>query len=415
METKNETSLTQFTLAAQIVKSLDTVSYIERSISINEHQNFTIFHMPTGKFTLEGSNYLSWPVWLATSADPRIDGIVVKNDPLPIDLEKSWQNHYKSLGGWSFAYQNFWSDSYNKLNIFSSLLEENFKNLVGLVDPFSYKERFFSRPNLYRNGSNPLSILMIMNANSDYVQYDQVGHWLEWLPKDTSFVRIEDNLDFFNRNAGYSHNVQLTDATITFYYLSASQQKLPEVEWRTFIQQMPSSSPTHTIHNIRFCGKIGPPTGNAIAWPKRINLKHSYSRKQELSDKIQNDIYQRDFRRSFVNKTLDRVESNYKTVFTSSGKDHTSELTVEPSEFCRNNTGFADGLTTLFLDISDEVILEDGIWRMSVVDVEFNCNTITPVRLFSKDLKLTSQGVVVPEVYAKGECGSSYECAGRLV
>ena len=75
--------------------------------------------------------------------------------------------------------------------IFEDLDTEQFQELVRLVDPVNYVNRFKSRPAWnYAGNSDELTTFLILDGNSEWVQADQSLIYKKFMPADRTYYRI---------------------------------------------------------------------------------------------------------------------------------------------------------------------------------------------------------------------------------
>ena len=100
------------------------------------------------------------------------------------------------------------------------------------------------------------------------------------------------------------------------------------------------------------------------------------------------------------------------------GKDYTAALSHTVDEFCKEKTGWANddidnkNPRKVFLNIEEDIVVNQHGWAELMLEIEFSTNTITPAKLFNNDLKLSSVPIVVPDSYLTGSCT---KCGGELV
>ena len=60
------------------------------------------------QFIVAGASKRGWTTWTVGAVDPRVMGIVpVVMDEL--NFVENIKHHYRSYGGWSFAFDDFWT------------------------------------------------------------------------------------------------------------------------------------------------------------------------------------------------------------------------------------------------------------------------------------------------------------------
>jgi PhoPQ-activated pathogenicity-related protein len=107
----------------------------------------TAWSLDVDRFVLTGASKRGWTTWLTAAVDARVVGVV----PLVIDmlsLERHLQLQEDSFGGMSDQLEDYKSRGIEKL-----LVTPRGRELIGIVDPFSYRDRL-STPKLIGLGTN---------------------------------------------------------------------------------------------------------------------------------------------------------------------------------------------------------------------------------------------------------------------
>lgn len=97
-------------------------------------------------FFVCGGSKRGWTTWTTAAVDKRVIGI----GPAVIDvlnLEPSLQNHHDAYGFWAPAISE-----YEETRIVDRIHTPEFRNLMAVVDPYSYRDRY-TMPKLIINGS----------------------------------------------------------------------------------------------------------------------------------------------------------------------------------------------------------------------------------------------------------------------
>ena len=132
---KDSKWLARFPMTRAVVKAMDVIQEITKSSNI-----------PTNKFFISGASKRGWTTWTTAAVDNRVIGIA----PLVIDmlnLEPSFQHHYRAYGGWSPAIKN-----YIDYGIMEWMGTDAFDRLLKLVEPYQFK-KLFQMPKLLVNGT----------------------------------------------------------------------------------------------------------------------------------------------------------------------------------------------------------------------------------------------------------------------
>jgi PhoPQ-activated pathogenicity-related protein len=87
------------------------------------------------KFVVGGASKRGWAAWTAAAVDKRVVGVI----PVVIDLlnlEPSFEHHYRSYGFWAPAIAEF-----ERGGIMRWSGKPQFEPLMRIEDPYSYRER----------------------------------------------------------------------------------------------------------------------------------------------------------------------------------------------------------------------------------------------------------------------------------
>lgn len=164
-------------------------------------------------FVVAGASKRGWTTWLTgASGDPRVKAIA----PIVIDMLNMSANINYQLE----AYNEYSEEikDYTDLGIVQGLDSEDGKNIMTMIDPYSYRDKL-GMPTMIFNGTN-----------DRYWVIDGVKHYLDSIPGT--------NLLHYVPNAG--HNLgdgkQAFRALGAFFGFTARNQPYPECEWETAVQ-----------------------------------------------------------------------------------------------------------------------------------------------------------------------------------
>jgi PhoPQ-activated pathogenicity-related protein len=119
------------------------------------------------RFVIAGASKRGWTTWLTGAADKRVKGMM----PLVMDLlnfEAGLKDHYRSLGGWSFAFSDYYA-----LNLTSIIGTETIKPLLEIIDVFNYR-KYLDFPKMIVN-----------SAGDEFFLLDDDRHWWGQIPGQT--------------------------------------------------------------------------------------------------------------------------------------------------------------------------------------------------------------------------------------
>lgn len=167
-------------------------------------------------FIVAGASKRGWAAWMTAAVDKR----VIATIPIVMDLlniNTNFHHHFKSLGGWTFAFKDFLS--YNDLNITASLDTPEFNALLEIVDPFTYLNRFKN-----------MKLLLINSAGDEYFIPDDSDYfWMELraATNGSALVRRLPNAE--HTCAG--HLTSVFFSMRSFFLSVYRNEKLPSIRW----------------------------------------------------------------------------------------------------------------------------------------------------------------------------------------
>eukprot|EP01132_Coremiostelium_polycephalum_P001298 gene1298-1640_t len=192
--------LGQFALTKAVVRAMDTVQDFVRSKYLFYRVN---------KFVVSGGSKRGWASWLTAAVDSRVKAVIPIVFPT-LNLIQNSINHYRSYGGWSFAYGDYFTQGLMKY-----LNAPEFEAIARQVDPIYYINQL--RMPKY-----------IINAVGDeYFLPDSANFFWSQLMGTSSLLRIHPN-------AGHSlitRDKELIEEIISYYNIIINKQKLPEFDW----------------------------------------------------------------------------------------------------------------------------------------------------------------------------------------
>jgi len=86
------------------------------------------------KFMTSGESKRGWVCWLTPVVDSRVVAMVPSVLSI-LNMQKNMVHHYRSLGGWSFAFFNYWT-----LGLTRYLNQPELLDLMEIVDPYTFLE-----------------------------------------------------------------------------------------------------------------------------------------------------------------------------------------------------------------------------------------------------------------------------------
>ena len=181
------------------VRAMDTLTAFAASAAGGGHK--------VARFVVAGASKRGWTTWATAAVDTRVVAIV----PAVIDLlnvEKSFEHHFRAYGAYSTAVQD-----YVDQGIMKWLGKPQFRALMKIEEPYEYRERL-TMPKLMLNASGDQFFL----PDSSQFYFDQ--------------LRGEKHLRYV---ANTSHALDKSDAPQTlqaFYASIVTNTPRPEFTWR---------------------------------------------------------------------------------------------------------------------------------------------------------------------------------------
>lgn len=127
--------LARFPMTRAVVRGMDVIQELTDRTSA-----------PVTGFFVSGASKRGWTTWTTAAVDDRVIGMA----PLVIDLlnlEDSFNHHYRVYGGWSPAVAE-----YEHFQIMDWIGSSEFEALMNYVEPYQFKE-LFDMPKLIVNGT----------------------------------------------------------------------------------------------------------------------------------------------------------------------------------------------------------------------------------------------------------------------
>jgi PhoPQ-activated pathogenicity-related protein len=181
------------------VRAMDTLTAFAASAAGGGHK--------VARFVVAGASKRGWTTWATAAVDTRVVAIV----PAVIDLlnvEKSFEHHFRAYGAYSTAVQD-----YVDQGIMKWLGQPQFRALMKIEEPYEYRERL-TMPKLMLNASGDQFFL----PDSSQFYFDQL--------RGEKYLRYVPNA---------SHALDKSDAPQTlqaFYASIVTGAPRPEFTWR---------------------------------------------------------------------------------------------------------------------------------------------------------------------------------------
>ncbi len=249
LETKDDTWPLLFPMTKSAIVAMNVVQKIAR-------QN----QMQFDKFVVTGASKRGWTTWLtAASGDRRIAGIAPMVFPnLKFDAQMP-----KQLADWG-KYSDQIAD-YTRRGLQAQLETKTGQDLMAMVDPFSYRDRY-RMPTLIVNGTND----PYWTVDSTSVFWNDL-HQPKWL------------LEVPNSGHGLEDKIRVVNTVGAFARSVAGQFKLPVLD-----AKMSTDKREHTV-SFNLDGGSGAPAGVSI-WQAESDTKDFRASKWKEFKKAKSDI-----------------------------------------------------------------------------------------------------------------------------
>jgi PhoPQ-activated pathogenicity-related protein len=171
LKTGDELWPLQFPMTKASVRAMDTVTAFCAGMQVSVE-----------KFFVTGGSKRGWTTWLAAAVDRRVVGIA----PVKIDLLnniKSYEHQYQSYGFYSPAVK-----AYESMRLMEASSQPRGKELMELVDPYSYRQRF-TMPKYIVNGTGD----QFFTPDSSRFYFDDLPgeKYLRYLPNADHAVGLD--------------------------------------------------------------------------------------------------------------------------------------------------------------------------------------------------------------------------------
>lgn len=186
-----------FPMVKSAVRSMDAVQAFAQ-----ENLNHKI-----NRFLVSGASKRGWTTWLTGASDSRVEAIA----PMVIDMlnmPKSISYHVEAWGDYSIQIED-----YVKLGIAQDVDTPDGRELVAMIDPFSYRSKL-TMPKLIFNGTN-----------DEYWPADAIKHYIYEIPGENYLHYVP------NAGHGLGDKKQALQALSAFWGETLQKQKHPELSW----------------------------------------------------------------------------------------------------------------------------------------------------------------------------------------
>jgi PhoPQ-activated pathogenicity-related protein len=199
LATKDATWLTRLPMTKSAVRAMDAVTDFLKSETGGGKD--------VSRFVVAGGSKRGWTTWTTAAVDDRVEAIV----PIVIDLlnvKKSFIHHYRVYGFWAPAVKDYFN-----MGIMDRMNEPGFENLVDIVEPYSYRERY------------TMPKFIVNSAGDQFFLPDSSQFYFDDLPGE-KYLRYVPNSD---------HSLRNTDAmeSITAFHDAVIKgRSRPKFRWK---------------------------------------------------------------------------------------------------------------------------------------------------------------------------------------
>jgi PhoPQ-activated pathogenicity-related protein len=181
------------------VRAMDAVTQFCASEAGGKHR--------VDRFIVAGGSKRGWTTWTTAAVDKRVIGVV----PIVIDalnVEKSFDHHFRALGFWAPAIKDYVD---MKITDWSGTPE--YKRLMDIEDPYSYRSRF------------TMPKYMVNSAGDQFFLPDSSRFYFDDL-KGEKYLRYVPNVDHSLRNS------DAFDSIHAYYSALLSGRERPKLTWK---------------------------------------------------------------------------------------------------------------------------------------------------------------------------------------
>ncbi|CAF1488253.1 unnamed protein product [Adineta ricciae] len=256
MNGTDPTILLRFPMTKAVVRAMDTIEQFLQQEHLTVPQEFVI----------GGASKRGWTTWTTAAIDNKR---VVAAVPIVMDLlnlRPNMMSHYRSLGGWTFAFNDYYEMNITRY-MNSSLLDK----LAQMVDPYSYLNRY-----------NNTKIFQLQASSDEFFLPDGEAYFWKDLQLATggSYLRYVPNT---------GHDIKGYEESLASFYMSvADRSLLPLMKWTRTING------THGVIDVIIDFSSGKPKPNAVS---------AYQARTA-------DTLRRDFRRAKLDSNSGNIVAN---------------------------------------------------------------------------------------------------------
>jgi len=179
-----------------------------------------------------GASKRGWTSWLTAAVDPRVTAVA----PMVIDVLNMQTQMEHQRASWGDVSEEI--RDYSSLDIPARLGSERGRELLSIVDPYSYRERLTQ------------SKLVLLSTNDRYWPLDALKLYWSGLPEPKRVLYVP------NQGHGLRDVERVIGAVSAVHRYSASGRPLPKLAWTS----------THTTDVLTFDIKVDRPVRRVLIW-----------------------------------------------------------------------------------------------------------------------------------------------------
>ncbi|CAL1541759.1 unnamed protein product [Lymnaea stagnalis] len=194
----NPEILLRLPMTKAVVRGMDTMSEFAKSFSGNL----------ITKFVIGGESKRGWTTWTTAAVDKRVIGMVPTVMDL-LNLQKNMHHHYRSLGGWTFEFEDYYNES-----VTYDLDSPNMPLMEAVIDPLTYSNRY------------TMPKMIVTTSGDEFFLPDDSYYYFDQLP-GPKFLRIIPNAE----HSMTGHMMSNILAIESFYLNILEKATFPSITW----------------------------------------------------------------------------------------------------------------------------------------------------------------------------------------
>eukprot|EP01132_Coremiostelium_polycephalum_P005438 gene5438-6782_t len=211
----------QFALTKAVVRAMDVIQEFVKS-------KYLLYRV--NNFVVSGGSKRGWTSWLVASVDPRVKAVIPKVMPI-LSFKENTIAHYRSYGGWSFAYGDYYGQGLMK-----HVNDGGWDKLAKQIDPLQFMEKL----------SSVKKYVVTAVGDQFFIPDSANFFWHKLL--GVKNLRIHPNADHsLNQRV-----LELYTEIITYYTMVINNHKFPQIEW-SIVPDPSTNTTTITVNTKDGC------------------------------------------------------------------------------------------------------------------------------------------------------------------